>query len=292
MHEIIRDADTAEEALERLAGSGSGVRSRRGVAGGCIANGSRFELTDGSSWFVKRSSSLPAGMFRAEADGLAALGAGPGPRVPRVAAVGDGFIVMEWIESGRKQAGFHEAFGRELAQLHRRTDCDRYGFHADNYIGSTPQPNSWTDSWFEFFRVHRLGYQSRLAYDRGLIDDALLREIESVGARLESLLPRPEHPALLHGDLWGGNYMADSAGEPVLIDPASYYGHREADLAMTRLFGGFGEGFYRGYESAWPTEPGFDERVPLYNLYHVLNHANIFGGSYVSSARSIVRRYR
>jgi protein-ribulosamine 3-kinase len=289
-------SDSVERAVERIAGEGARVASDRRVAGGCIASGSRVTLTDGRSFFVKRSRTLPPAMFAAEAAGLRALNSESGPRVPRVLAVsagpGEGFIVMEWIEPGSRGAGFGREFGRRLAALHREKTGERCGFETDNYIGSTPQPNAPMDGWVDFFRERRLRYQTRLARDAGLLEDSDVRDIETILNRLDELLPEPEQPSLLHGDLWGGNYLVDADGTPTLIDPAVSYGHREADLAMTELFGGFPAGFHAAYREAWPLDPGYEKRSSLYNLYHVLNHANIFGGSYVSSARSIVRRYR
>lgn len=292
----VTDAPTVEDALRRIAGEAADVASQRAVAGGCIAGGRRVTLADGRSFFVKQGASLPPSMFAAEARGLEALASERGPRVPRVEAywAGDdgGYIVLEWIEQGGRGPGFAEAFGRALAALHGERRVERFGFDGDNYIGSTPQPNGWMESWHDFFRERRIGFQTRLARDRGLLDAADARAIEAILGRLESLLSAPEHPSVLHGDLWGGNYLVDARGEAVLIDPATYYGHREADLAMTELFGGFPPGFYRAYDEAWPLDPGYRDRVDLYNLYHLLNHANIFGGGYVSSVRSIVARYR
>ncbi len=293
---MIRDASTVGEAIERVAGAGVTVVAERPVSGGCIADGRRLELSNGDSYFLKRSAGLPPQMFVAEAVGLESLAGSGGPRVPRVAAVHasrrGSFILMEWIAQGSKGSGFARGFGARLAAMHRRREVDRFGFDMDNFIGSTPQPNGWMDSWHDFFRERRIGFQAKLARDRGMIDTALVRGIDGILTRLEELLPAPEHPSLLHGDLWGGNYLVDDRGEAVLIDPAVWYGHREADLAMTELFGGFPSDFYRSYREAWPLADGYSERMPLYNLYHVLNHVNIFGHGYVSSARAIVSRYR
>jgi fructosamine-3-kinase len=176
--------------------------------------------------------------------------------------------------------------------MHRQGRGESFGFPMDNYIGSTPQPNERHSDWHEFFAQQRLGFQVKLALDSGKLDSGLAGDIERIQSRLPDLLPNTDHPALLHGDLWGGNYMVDSNGDPVLIDPATYYGHREADLAMTQLFGGFRNAFYEAYEEEWPLERGFSERADLYNLYHMLNHLNIFGGGYLGSVRSIVRGYR
>jgi fructosamine-3-kinase len=300
---MIDDVTTLDEAYARIAGDGVSVVSERSVGGGCISNGTRVELSNGTVYFVKRSTTLPGEMFTAEAAGLEALGDGDGPRVPDVYACssggaadgrrarGEAFIVMEWIEPGSKRSSFDAGFGSELAAMHRRREADRYGFRTDNFIGSTPQPNGWMESWHDFFAERRIRYQTRLARDRGLIDDRTVSSIESILGRLDSILPEPEHPSILHGDLWGGNYLVDDEGRPVLIDPAVYYGHREADLAMTELFGGFSSRFYASYREAWPLDPGYENRSSLYNLYHMLNHANLFGGSYSGSVRSIVRRY-
>lgn len=292
----VTDAPTVNDAVRRIAGESMSIVSERAIGGGCIANGSRLTLADGRSYFVKQSRSLPPAMFPAEARGLEALASDRGPRVPRVEAYsareGGGYIVLEWIEQGERGPGFADGFGRALAALHRERRVERFGFDGDNYIGSTPQPNGWMDSWHDFFRERRIGFQTRLARERGLLGEGDVRAIEAVLDRLESLLPAPEYPSVMHGDLWGGNYLVDADGEAVLIDPATYYGHREADLAMTELFGGFPARFYAAYDEAWPREPGYRDRVSLYNLYHLLNHANIFGGGYVSSVRSAVSAYR
>ena len=292
---MIDDARSLDEAIERLAGPGVRVTGRSSVSGGCIANGARLDLSDGTHLFVKQSTTLPQAMFSAEARGLAALRCEGGPRVPQPLAVGaagrEPFILMEWIDAGRPGPGFHERFGRMLARMHRSLTGDRFGFESDNYIGSTEQPNTWSDSWCEFFASHRIGFQARLARDRGKIDSHLSRSIDSIINRMDSLLVEPDHPALLHGDLWGGNYLCDGSDMPVLIDPAVYYGHPEADLAMTELFGGFTPAFYGAYRDESPLQSGYAGRRDLYNLYHMLNHLNIFGGSYLGSVRSIVSRY-
>ncbi len=292
---MIDDARSLDEAVERVAGAGVQITGRSSVSGGCIANGARLDLSNGGRLFVKRATTLPGAMFDAEARGLAALRCDDGPRVPRALAVGatgrESFILMEWIDTGRPGPGFHERFGRELARMHRSLSGDRYGFESDNFIGSTEQPNTWSDSWCGFFASQRIGFQARLARDRGRIDSRLSGSIDTIVNRMDSLLVEPDHPALLHGDLWSGNYLCDESGTPVLIDPAVYYGHPEADLAMTELFGGFPPAFYRAYRDETPLQPGYPERRDLYNLYHMLNHLNIFGGSYLGSVRSIVSRY-
>jgi fructosamine-3-kinase len=292
---MIDDALSLEEAIERVAGRQVRVTGRSSVSGGCIANGARLDLSNGTRLFVKQSSTLPQAMFGAEARGLHAMQCEDGPRVPRPlavgAAVGEPFILMEWIDPGRPGPGFHERFGRMLARMHHSLAGNRFGFESNNFIGSTEQPNTWSDGWCGFFASHRIGFQARLARDRGRIDSGLSRSIDSIVGKMGSLLIEPDYPALLHGDLWSGNYLCDESGTPVLIDPAVYYGHAEADLAMTELFGGFPAAFYRAYRDETPLQPGYPGRRDLYNLYHMLNHLNIFGGSYLGSVRSIVSRY-
>jgi fructosamine-3-kinase len=228
-------------------------------------------------------------------EALAALGE---VRVPRDPVTGGGeggvppFLVMEAITSGRPGPGFSADFGRRLARLHRATRGGRFGFPHDNYLGSTPQPNEWSADGCEFFRRRRLGHQLALAHANGLADRELSRLGERLLERLDRWLDLRGEPAcLLHGDLWGSNYLIDEAGAPVLIDPAAYYGHREADLAMTHLFGGFDAAFYAGYEEEWPLAPGHDERLPIYELYHLLNHLNLFGTGYRGRCLAILRRY-
>lgn len=294
------EASSWQAALEEL-GAGSPC-STRSVGGGCINETRKIECPE-NSFFLKTNSLRRRGLFRAEAAGLEALSASRGgPRVPSVLALGDEesgcegeqFLLLEMIEKGRPGPGTMADFGRSLARLHRSLRRDQSGFDGDNHIGATPQPNPWTKNWIAFFREHRLGFQLETAARRGLADRALRKDVEAVMARLDQILipPDEERPSLIHGDLWGGNYLVDRHGNAVLIDPAVYYGHREADLAMTRLFGDFGSAFYGAYREEWPLERGFDERLDLYNLYHMLNHLNLFGGGYASSVRGICRRYR
>ena len=230
-------------------------------------------------------------MFEAEAEGLEELRRADAIRVPAVLDVGlrDGqsFIVLEQLHFESASTAVATAFGRQLAELHRRTQ-EQFGWHRDNTIGLTPQINTRTDDWISFFRDHRLGYQLRLAAENGYRGD-----VQSLGAELLQALPailaghEPE-ASLLHGDLWGGNWAAVD-GEPVIFDPAVYYGDRETDLAMTRLFGGFGTAFYRAYDEAWPLPLGHERRTDLYQLYHVLNHLNLFGAGYRSRAINLMK---
>lgn len=286
-----------ETALTRATGSEAKVRSTNALGGGSINQSRMVSLVDGRRFFVKTHSSPPPGFFAAEALGLETL-AEPGIlRVPRVVAKGDGgdepaFLVLEAIAAGLPGKGFFESFGRKLAELHRSATAERFGFVHDNYIGATPQLNRWTDDWCEFWRRHRIGYQLDLARRRGLSDPELDRLGDRLLERLDEWIAEPdEGPSLLHGDLWSGNYLVDAEGEAVVIDPATYYGRREADLAMTQLFGGFDGRFYSAYEEVWPLESGSGERLELYKLYHLLNHLNLFGGGYRASCIEILRRY-
>lgn len=257
-----------------------------------------IELADGRLLFIKRDSgSGGRSTFAEEAAGVSALAQAPGPRVPEVYAYWDGesgrYLLMEYIPTGSGGPAVQERLGRELAELHRDVAANQqFGFSMDNFIGATEQPNPFTATWIEFFGVHRLRFQAHLALQRGRLDRATYELAERLIAQLPQLIDEPAHPSLLHGDLWGGNYLATPDGQPVLIDPAVYYGHREADLAMTELFGGFGRRFYSAYHEAYPLEPGYEQRRDIYNLYHLLNHLNLFGGSYRSSVQHTLSRYR
>lgn len=259
------------------------------VGGGCINNGARLATASGHTFFLKTNSSAPPDMFAREAEGLEALRVPDGPRVPRPYLWGRDFLLLEDLAPASRRPDFWETLGRQLAALHRHTN-PRFGFAHDNYIGSTPQPNPWTEDGYAFFAEHRLLFQARLAHRRGLLSQEDVRRVERLAARLPDLVP-PQPASLLHGDLWSGNVIPDEHGQPALIDPATHYGWAEAELGMTQLFGGFPEAFYRAYEEVRPLTPGWRERFPIYNLYHLLNHLNLFGESYYGSVRQVLRRY-
>ncbi len=274
---------------------GSAVVSRRSLGGGFSSN-SRIDLEDGTALFVKENPPEPKGLFEEEAAGLLALTTdGTGPAVPRPHALGAGprgqFLIIDYLYSGSPGRGFFEEFGRSLARLHQTNTNERFGFCMDNHIGGTVQENAWMDVWHEFFAERRLRFQVRLARRSGRADKSLEDDVEAICRRLPELLPRPERASILHGDLWGGNYMVGTDGCAVIFDPAAYYGHPEADIAMTTLFGGFQPGFYKAYTDELGLDAGLRDRFDLYNLYHVLNHLNLFGGSYGAQARRIARRY-
>ena len=234
----------------------------------------------------------------AEARGLRLLGAAAAVRVPRVYAQAEAsgaspaFVVLEWIDSGEeaRRGAAGEALGHALAALHRQS-APAHGLDHDNYCGPAPQLNRWHDSWRAFYRNCRLVPQIEQAQRAGLLPPARQRRLEQLVARLDTWLdPRLEPPSLIHGDLWGGNWLIDTAGAPVLVDPAVSYSHREAELAMCRLFGGFPDAFFAAYDEAWPPAPGRDDRLPLYQLYHLLNHLNLFGEGYGSQVDRVLRR--
>jgi fructosamine-3-kinase len=237
-------------------------------------------------------------MFAAEAQGLALLASTGALRVPQVfghgSASGDrpAYIVMDWIQrDGGHRGGAGQALGRSLAAQHRTTAA-AYGLDHGNYCGATPQANDWSDSWIEFYGQRRLAFQMDLAGQRGRMPRQRRQRLERLIGQLDRWIDEDScHPSLLHGDLWGGNWLVDSAGQPVLIDPAVYYGDREAELAMCHLFGGFPPQFYAAYDEAWSPAAGRDERIPLYQLYHVLNHLNLFGEGYGGHVDRILRRY-
>ncbi len=265
------------------------VRTRQGVGGGCINNGSRLFTTSGETFFLKTNSSAPEDMFAREAEGLLTLGVPGGPAVPRVYLYGKEFILLEDLAPTARCTDYWPHFGRQLAVLHDRVH-PTFGFHHDNYIGSTPQPNSWMDDGYRFFAEQRLLFQVRLAVQRGLLGKAEQSQVERLVNRLPQLVP-PQPASLLHGDLWSGNAITNRLGLPAMIDPAAYFGWAEADLAMTALFGGFPDSFYRAYAETRPLEPGFRERFGVYNLYHLLNHLNLFGGSYREQVNAVLHRF-
>lgn len=229
-------------------------------------------------------------MFSAESDGLEELGKANAVRVPTVFGFGvtssDAWIALEWLEFSPASGEHEELLGRQLAQLHRKT-AGQYGWYRDNTIGLTQQPNAWADDWIRFFRKQRLEHQLDLATQNGYggeMQSAAVALSEKLEKLFDGYVPEP---SLLHGDLWGGNWAA-VGGDPVIFDPAVYFGDRETDLAMTRLFGGFGERFYAAYEECWPLAEGADRRCRLYQLYHVLNHLNLFGRSYLGRSVQLI----
>lgn len=265
------------------------LRCATPVGGGDINQAYRLEGADGSLYFLKLNAARHHAMFIAEAAGLQAIAATQTLRVPQVIAHGaaeaSSFLVLEHLQLGGRGEAWR--LGEQLAAMHRH-GADRFGFAQDNYLGSTPQPNGWTDDWLDFWHEQRLGHQLRLAAQNGYGG-----ELQRLGKQLQDKLPdlfvgHSPRPALLHGDLWDGNHGFLADGMPTIFDPAAYYGDRECDLAMTELFGGYPAAFYAGYQAAYPLDAGYAQRRELYNLYHILNHANLFGGGYVRQAEGMI----
>lgn len=269
-------------------------RPARRVHGGSIHHCVRWAAAGGDA-FVKLADAGAIGTLEAEVDGLEALRAAQALRVPQVLAVGTAagraVLALEWLDLSpqvAERSSVQARLGEGLAEQHRVTG-PTFGWHRDNTIGATAQPNPTDDDWLRFFRQHRLGHVLDLAVARGLPSRTVDRGRELI-ERLPALFVgyRPV-PSLLHGDLWGGNWSADALTcDPVVFDPAVYRGDREADLAMTHLFGGFGPDFYAAYGAQWPLDPGAETRRPLYNLYHVLNHFVLFGGGYARQAGAMI----
>ena len=276
-----------------LAAHVGAVRAAQTVSGGDINAAWRVETTSGQRCFIKWNPRPLPRLFEVEARGLRLLAQAQALRVPRVIAVIDQppALVLEWIEPGANKPAAIEALGRGLAQQHRSIGA-AYGLDHDNYIGATPQINTRADSWLEFYRDRRLGEQMTIAQARGHLPPDRARRLDRVRANLDRWLDSSVVvPSLLHGEFWGGNHLIDATGQPVLIDPAVYYGDREAEIAFTELFGGFETRFYAAYTEAWPLDRGYTDRRDLYNLYHLLNHLNLFGEGYGSSVDAILRRY-
>jgi fructosamine-3-kinase len=272
----------------RIANAATALRARvtqaTRVSGGDVNEAYRVTLDDGRVVFAKTHPSPPAGMYEAEADGLAFLAEAP-LRVPRVLACTNDALFLEWLEPGPRVRDFDERLGHGLAALHRLPTA--FGHGVDNFIGPLPQDNASTPDWPSFYAERRL----LPMLSRARADASLRRRFDRLVARLPELVGPPEPPARLHGDLWGGNLHVDEHGAPVLIDPAVYGGHREIDLAMMRLFGGFSARVFASYHEAHPLAPGHEDRVALYQLSPLLVHAALFGASYLGAVDRALRAY-
>ena len=285
-----------DAALKATLGSllGTGVASARAIAGGDINRAYEVALADGRRLFVKTNDRSPRGMFAAEARGLGWLGEAGALRIPSVVAVAapedrQQFLVLELVATGAPARDFDERLGRGLAALHR-FGAPGFGLDHDNFIGWLPQANAAANRWPDFYRARRLEAQLRRAADEGRASSRMRQGFDRLFGALEDLCGPAEPPARLHGDLWGGNLLCDEGGSPCLIDPAVYGGHREIDLAMMRLFGGFGPRVFDAYDEAWPLADGHRERVALYQLYPLMVHVNLFGGGYVGSVEAALER--
>ena len=267
------------------------IADSRSVGGGCINRGNA--ISDGKrTFFIKLNHASQVEMFAAEALGVQQMWETRTIRVPKPicwgTAADSAYLVLEWLDlNGRGGSEVWMEMGRQLAAMHRQGTCERFGWDRNNTIGSTPQINTPTEDWGEFFREYRIGYQLKLAARKGMHFNGSDRLLDKIPELLAGHEPQP---SLVHGDLWGGNAGVTATGEPVIFDPATYYGDRETDLAMTELFGGFSSAFYRGYNEAWPLDSGYERRKPLYNLYHILNHFNLFGSGYAGQAERMIQQ--
>ncbi|WP_407426552.1 fructosamine kinase family protein [Treponema sp.] len=290
------------EALVSLFGTSISIVHTDRLSGGDINKAYALTLSNGKKIFMKANAKENASFFTAESLALSAIESTKTIKTPEILCtgtepgeeVGYSFLFLEYIESSQKIKNYWELFGRELADLHkantkRFTSGKKFGFLQDNFIGAKPQKNVDSDSWVDFFRDSRLA--PKFKNTDSFFDENDRKKITKLLDHLGDFLVEPESPSLLHGDLWNGNVMCGSDGKAWLIDPASYVGHCEADLAMTELFGGFPKEFYKAYKEANPLQTGYEERRDLYNLYHLLNHLEMFGSGYLNAVKSILREY-
>ena len=309
----IKIYQSLQSALTSLSAPDVKLTSQTPVSGGDINDAYRLVLSNGETVFLKtnRKENLP--FFTTEAAGLAAIAGTHTIRTPKVLALGTdderniSFLMLEYAEpersgkNARNIRGTNEywrVFGRELAAMHTAdvsayTGGKKFGFSENNYIGAGPQDNTTEESWIVFFREHRLKPQISRAAASGYLSarDKEMANVLLQGGALENVLIEPAYPSLLHGDLWGGNVLPGTDGKAWLIDPAAYVGHAEADIAMTELFGGFPRAFYEAYQEVSPLASGYEKRRDLYNLYHLLNHLNLFGAGYLPPVRRILAEY-
>ena len=282
-----------EAALLAATGQPLTLTDYQSLAGGNLIHAVRVDA-EGKSYFIKWAESAPSEFFAAEAAGLAALRQTGALSVPSVLTQGQyqqrDFLVLPFLKTYEPTPRFWEQLGQGLALLHAHTNS-RFGWKTDNFIGSLPQINSWQSKGIEFLVENRLRPQAAQAVYRGEMPDAWLPVLDELYRHLPDLIPN-EKPALVHGDLWNGNVLCGPQERPYLIDPAVHYGHREADLAFTRLFGGFDDRFYAAYEEAFPLLPGFAQRQDLYNLYPLLVHVNLFGSGYLARVERILKKHK
>jgi len=279
-----------DDEISAITGKKFQSQRQQSVGGGCINQG--FSISDGKiTYFVKMNQVSEAAMFAAELIGLKQIYETKTIRVPQPLCWGVAgnfsYIVLEWLQMDSNSTKSWWEMGSKLAQMHKVTTENGFGWNMNNTIGSTPQINTWTSDWVEFLLKYRLGYQFQLARRQGgnfPLQEKLLAAIPQLFAN------RQVQPSLVHGDLWGGNVGCTVLGEPVIFDPATYFGDREVDLAMTELFGRFPSAFYQGYNAVFPLDDGYEKRKTLYNLYHILNHFNLFGGGYAAQANRMIEQ--
>lgn len=264
-----------------------------GIGGGSINDAWRIDTNEGRFFLKTNSGDRFPSMFEAEADGLDRLREVNAIGIPRVLGHGEDhdttWLLLEWVESTDHKQEFWKDFGKRLAKLHKHT-ADRFGLERNNYIGSLVQRNDQESDWAQFFTRQRLEPMLKLARDKRKVEAGMAFRFERLFLQLDQLFPK-EPPSLLHGDLWSGNFVAGPDGSPWLLDPAVYYGHREMDIAMTMLFGGFDQALYESYNAEYPLEAGWKDRVEICNLYPLMVHVNLFGGSYAQQVEAILQRY-
>jgi fructosamine-3-kinase len=261
------------------------------IGGGCISHATKVSLADGRCVFAKSGEGLPVGLLSVEAEGLTWLREAGEASIPAVLAATDEVLVLEWIEPGNRTATTDERLGRGLAGLHR-AGAASFGWHRDGFIGSIAQRNTPpSDDWPTFWLTRRVEPLARVAKERGAIEPDILELVDRLRDRIGDVAGPPEPPARLHGDLWSGNVHIDGQGEPWLIDPAAYGGHREVDLAMLHLFGAPGPAVMDAYREVSPLADGWQDRLRLWQLEPLLTHAVMFGGSYGASARATLGRF-
>lgn len=265
------------------------IKTAVALSGGCICQSYKITLEDDNELFVKTHSNPPQSLFYSESESLVTLAETKTLRVPEVIAVNDKFLLLEYIHDATPGPLYWTELAQGLAEIHRQRKSE-FGFKMDNYCGETPQANSTEQDGFDFFAENRLIYQMRLAREAGLLNSEDCKKINAIASNLKDYIPK-QPPVLLHGDLWSGNIYCDEKGLPVLIDPACYWGWREADIAMTTLFGKLPTAFYETYNECFPMKPGWEDRLDLYNLYHLLNHLNMFGATYLDSVRRVIKVY-
>lgn len=281
-----------DQVLEKHLSSKEIVERITPISGGCI-NSTYRVTTDIGDYFLKWNDQQLHEMFLSELKGLLILNEKSELLAPQ--PLGEGilkdrsYLLTEWIEKGARSSGFWESFAEGLANQHKNSEV-QFGLDHNNFIGSLKQSNRNHTSWYDFFVEERLQPQVKLASSKSLISDKLLSQFGTLYTKLENLIPK-EAPALLHGDLWSGNFMIDQSGKAAIFDPSVHYGHRETELAFTKLFGGFSRDFYSHYHESFPMEPGFEERVDIHNLYPLLVHVNLFGGSYLHGIIQTLNRY-
>ncbi len=280
------------QAALKTIGDRSVIKDWRRVRGGDI-NDAYYVRSEENEYFIKLQDQAPPRFFEMEAEGLNELRKANAIHVPKVYGFYDredlSFLLMEWVE-GRVAKDTGELLGHGVAQLHQYTN-DRFGYGHDNYIGKIVQKQIWSSSWIDYYRDIRLLWQIQLAEQRNLLPLSLRKKLDQLLNQLDKWLPKQCKPSLLHGDLWGGNWITGPKGTPYLIDPSVLYGHHEFEIAFTELFGGFPASFYYAYEEILPLSPEYQERKPLYQLYYLLVHLNLFGTTYLKSIERIVRYY-